>query len=1390
MSIDFTGITNQNEFYTNYYLSAIFEQDLTEHLKNWTVAQDFGEKLPYERLSALRRDFFILHDSLRKFKKAEDVFDSSVPFVQKVLNLLGYDYAPRLKDTENGVVPIVAEVLKTDGSPYLWVIQVAGLPEEETDPLHQVFLPAQFVDELNPAKHLLNQELESIIAKEIFASPEPPRWIIAIQYDRIILIDRSKWSDKRLLGFDLSEILNRRESSTLKATTVLLHKSSLCPDSGTSLLDTLDENSHKHAFAVSEDLKYAAREAVELIGNEAIWYISQVQKKAVFTRPELAKQLSSEALRYLYRLLFLFYLEARAEKLGTVPMRNDAYRTGYSLESLRELEMVPLLTPESQDGYFFDESITKLFTMISEGVHPGPQNDFFSNKPLHDEFTIEKIESHLFDISKTPLLHTVKLRNSVWQKIIQLLSLTRPTNGKNKRRGRVSYAQLGIIQLGAVYEGLLSYRGFFAENDLYEVKKKGEEWDPLKQAFFVTAEQLNDYTEDERVKKDGNLVKYSKGTFIYRLAGRDREKSASYYTPTSLTQCLVKYALKELIGEKPGDAHYKTADEILNLTICEPAMGSAAFLNEAVNQLADAYLRRKQQETGTWISHDKIEEETQRVRMLLADRNVFGVDLNPVAVELGEISLWLNSMTKANFVPWFGGQLLCGNSLIGARRQVYRTRLAYKEKKGDQTWLDFAPERVKPGATRDPQTIYHFLLPDTGMADYDDKVIKSMASDKIARIKTWKKSFVSPFTEEDALVLERLSAGIDALWAAHTKQLRQLRKETTDTFPIFGHEDEAREKLSLADKDRRLEALYAERITSSTPYRRLKMIMDYWCALWFWPIEKADELPTRDEYLMELQYILQGTRVQEFGGFAENGQGLLFPSEQRQLQLDLADDLGTVNINELIETFPRLKTVQEIADTQHFLHWELEYADIFQDHGGFDLVLGNPPWVRISWNEAGLLSDYQPQFAVKNLSASQIAGLREDTIKQFGIREEYFHEYESVSGLQKYLNGIENYPLLQNVQPNLFKCFLPQAWMINAPHGVSGFLHPEGVYDDPSGGKLRREVYTRLRDHFQFINELRLFADVDHHTKFSINIYGESLGSPSFYHIANLFSVSAVFDSFQNSAEKVSGIKDDNDAWNRKGHPDRVIEVRQEQLELFAVLYDSPGIPWLEARLPAIHAKQLNSVLKKLSSFQSHLNDLEQDYFVTQHWNETIDQKQHTMRRETRFPHGGEQMILSGPHFFVGNAFYKTPRAECKLNSDYDTIDLTIMSGGYIQRTNYVPDCEMEEYRRRTPYCPWDIHEDLMTHEKVISRRATDYYRLAFRRMIGSASERTLTSAIIPSAYAHIHVVQTLVPRGCVKHTSTTSSHLDHVDVSHTSTCKNGLAPISGYARLLDLAAV
>ena len=129
-------------------------------------------------------------------------------------------------------------------------------------------------------------------------------------------------------------------------------------------------------------------------------------------------------------------------------------------------------------------------------------------------------------------------------------------------------------------------------------------------------------------------------------------------------------------------------------------MGSAAFLNEAMNQLAEAYLERKQKEMGQSISHEDYAHEKQKVKMFLADRNVFGVDLNPVAVELAEVSLWLNTIHAGAYVPWFGMQLACGNSLIGARRQVFAARLLRRGDKQDPLWLDEVPQRIMPGEQR------------------------------------------------------------------------------------------------------------------------------------------------------------------------------------------------------------------------------------------------------------------------------------------------------------------------------------------------------------------------------------------------------------------------------------------------------------------------------------------------------------------------------------------------------------------------------------------------------------------------------------------------------------------------------------------------------------------
>ena len=356
-----------------------------------------------------------------------------------------------------------------------------------------------------------------------------------------------------MLRFDFDEIFTRREEAALRATAALLHRESLLPASGESLLDGLDENSHRHAFGVSEDLKHALRESIELIGNEAIRHLREVSKRGLYDLPDaaLAHTLGVEALRYMYRLLFLFYIEARP-MLDYAPLNAEAYRRGYGLERLRDLEMARLTTEESRNGYHLHLSIEQLFRLVRHGFHA--EEDLLSDTgtkptvsqaPQSHGFSMRPLDSRLFREDATPLLNQVKLRNHVLQRVLRLMSLSRPGTRRGQsrrretastRRGRISYAQLGINQLGAVYEALLAYRGFFAEEDLYEVKPAGKAHDALATAYFVPQRDLPQYAEEEKVQdRDENgrlkLRVHKRGTFVYRLAGRDRQKSASYYTP-------------------------------------------------------------------------------------------------------------------------------------------------------------------------------------------------------------------------------------------------------------------------------------------------------------------------------------------------------------------------------------------------------------------------------------------------------------------------------------------------------------------------------------------------------------------------------------------------------------------------------------------------------------------------------------------------------------------------------------------------------------------------------------------------------------------------------------------------------------------------------------------
>ena len=300
-----------------------------------------------------------------------------------------------------------------------------------------------------------------ILTEALFGTDQPPRYVILVGFKEWLLLDRYKWPNNRLLRFDWTEILDRKDTYTLQAAAALLHHDSLAPNQGASLLDGLDENAHKHAFGVSEDLKYALREAIEALGNEAVQQLrekARASNKGFYTGKDAvdAGDLSLECLRLVYRLLFMFYIEARPE-LGYVPIqKSEIYAKGYSLESLRDLELTQLNTPTARDGFFFDATLRRLFSLVGQGCGAAIQQSVLAGS-VKEAFALAPLDSKLFDPASTPLLNQVRFPNHVWQRVIRLMSLS---NGK--RKGRVSYQLLSINQLGAVYEALLSYRGFFA----------------------------------------------------------------------------------------------------------------------------------------------------------------------------------------------------------------------------------------------------------------------------------------------------------------------------------------------------------------------------------------------------------------------------------------------------------------------------------------------------------------------------------------------------------------------------------------------------------------------------------------------------------------------------------------------------------------------------------------------------------------------------------------------------------------------------------------------------------------------------------------------------------------------------------------------------------------
>ncbi|MDB6499020.1 hypothetical protein PMM78_05155 [Bifidobacterium pseudocatenulatum] len=661
------------------------------------------------------------------------------------------------------------------------------------------------------------------------------------------------------------------------------------------------------------------------------------------------------------------------------------------------------------------------------------------------------------------------------------------------------------------------------------------------------------------------------------------------------------------------------------------------------------------------------------------------------------------------------------------------------------------------------------------MCKYDDKIVKSIESEHLETIKAWKKNFAKkPYSQTEIGLMRSLSKTIDELWRGQIKARQQLEKATQDDLIIYGFDANASKKtakalenqqkhgqgslgieneyfrgnnLTIREKDEMLRIAYhSEKAENASEYARLKLAMDYWCSLWFWPIDQANLLPTRSQYLTEMSLILTGEIPQEEGftlTSMDNGQptfdDAMDDSHERDYMYDHAVDL-----NELCkgdgEPAQRLRLVKKIAKKQRFFHWELEFADVFKD-GGFDFMVGNPPWVKLQWEAANAISDVNPKYAVQSISASDLNKKLPELLKNQRTHDAFISEYVSTAGQMSFYNAIGNYPLLQGQQTNLFRCFLPNAWDYTRKHdGVSAFVHPDELYGDTRAGILREQMYRRLRHHFQFINERKLFAGVHNETIFSLNVYrnpNTDYNLPRFDSIWNLYDPKTIDECYASDGSgAVPGVKNELGEWNTRGHKSRVISISKGELSMFSRLVGSgESSGWLQAPMVGMHATELLSALEKMSEIPRTLRNYADEITYSGMWHETNSRKDGTIKDDIHFPTSTKALIYSSPFIGVTNPLLQVARQKCQTNRDYDPIDLTDIPADYMPRVKYSQACTDAEYEARVQKMADPNQED------GAAGRFDAVYRLCNREYVGLSSERTLQASCVHPGVAWVNTI-------------------------------------------------
>ncbi len=352
--------------------------------------------------------------------------------------------------------------------------------------------------------------------------------------------------------------------------------------------------------------------------------------------------------------------------------------------------------------------------------------------------------------------------------------------------------------------------------------------------------------------------------------------------------------------------------------------------------------------------------------------------------------------------------------------------------------------------------------------------------------------------------------------------------------------------------------------------------------------------------------------------------------------------------------------------------------------------------------------------------------MRFESLEDPAARSYYVDTATSSVTMRAMVSSAAQYPHLAGLRPDLYRCFMEQTWRHVSTVGTIGLIHSETHFTDEKAGLLREATYRRLRRHWQFVNELKLF-DIDNHVTYGVHVYGGLQDRPVFAMATSLYHPDTVGRSLKHEGSgQEPGLKDVDGHWDMRPHRRRITLVNDTTLATWHALLEDSDVPVRRTRMVYAVNASVAAALDRLSRAPQRIGDLGLRF--SQGWNETTDFRRGYFVERWGQPDSWDDVILQGPHLFVATPMYKSPNKAMRSNKDWATTDFEALSESAIPITAYEP--VGDRYQYDSAYTDWGDDDN--------PNPARDHYRVAWRSMAAPRNERTLISALIPPGAAQL----------------------------------------------------